>query len=175
MTPDAPGNTKPDFENEEVNIRVQCTEYPSMHDPYKKNYGILSGAYTDNGVTENEGTYVYTIKLDRAKYIAQFDEDIHKPHTDTEPNEDTYIKWQWEAGAWHLIGGPDGVDADIKVKCGQTETPPEAPTADELEKLEMAVQVKCVVDDSQQHKDAYDLLGKYDEDYFVAPKKDGDD
>ena len=175
VTPDAPGNTKPDFENEEVNIRVQCTEYPSMHDPYKKNYGILSGAYTDNGVTENEGTYVYTIKLDRAKYIAQFDEDIHKPHTDTEPNEDTYIKWQWEAGAWHLIGGPDGVDADIKVKCGQTETPPEAPTADELEKLEMAVQVKCVVDDSQQHKDAYDLLGKYDEDYFVAPKKDGDD
>lgn len=40
----------------------------------------------------------------------------------------------------------------------------------------MAVQVKCVVDDSQQHKAAYDLLGKYDEDYLVgAPKKDGDD
>ena len=176
VTPDEPGDTKPDFENEEVNIRVQCTEYPSMHDPYKKNYGILSGAYTDNGVTENEGTYVYTIKLDRAKYIAQFDEDIRKPHTDTEPNEETYIEWRWENGAWHLIGGPDGVDADIKVKCGQTETPPEAPTADELEKLEMAVQVKCVVDDLQQHKDAYDLLGKYDEDYFVvAPKKDGDD
>ena len=58
----------------------------------------------------------------------------------------------------------------------QSKTPPEAPTDDELEKLEMAVQVKCVVDDSQQHKDAYDLLGKYDEDYFVgAPKKDGDD
>ena len=176
VTPDAPGNTKPDFENEEVNIRVQCTEYPSMHDPYKKNYGILSGAYTDNGVTENEGTYVYTIKLDRAKYIAQFDEDIHKPHTDTEPNEKTYIEWRWENGAWHLIGGPDGVDADIKVKCGQTETPPEAPTADELEKLEMAVQVKCVVDDSQQHKDAYDLLGEYNEDYIVGePKKVGND
>ena len=179
VTPDAPGNTKPDFENEEVNIRVQCTEYPSMHDPYKKNYGILSGAYTDNGVTENEGTYVYTIKLDRAKYIAQFDEDIHKPHTDTEPNEDTYIKWQWEAGAWHLIGGPDGVDADIKVKCGQTETPPKAPTADELKKLEMAemaVLVKCDVDDAQQHTEAYGLLGEYNEDYIVGePKKVGND
>ena len=176
VTPDAPGNTKPDFENEEVNIRVQCTEYPSMHDPYKKNYGILSGAYTDNGVTENEGTYVYTIKLDRAKYIAQFDEDTHKPHTDTEPNEDTYIKWQWEAGAWHLIGGPDGVDADIKVKCGQTETPPEAPTADELEKLEMAVLVKCDVDDVQQHTEAYGLLGEYNEGYIVGePKKVGND
>ena len=176
VTPDAPGNTKPDFENEEVNIRVQCTEYPSMHDPYKKNYGILSGAYTDRGMDNVDGTYVYTIELDKAQYIARFDQDINKSHTDTEPNEKTYIEWRWENGAWHLISGPDGVDADIKVKCGQTETPPEAPTADELEKLEMAVQVKCVVDDSQQHKDAYDLLGKYDEDYFVvAPKKDGDD
>ena len=176
VTPDTPDDTKPDFENENVNIRVQCVEWPSKHDPYKKSYGILPDAYEDLGMKTVEGTYFYTIKLDRAKYIAQFDEDIRKPHTDTEPNEETYIEWRWENGAWHLIGDPDGVDADIKVKCGQTETPPEAPTADELEKLEMAVQVKCVVDDLQQHKDAYDLLGKYDEDYFVvAPKKDGDD
>ena len=176
VTPDTPDDTKPDFENKNVNIRVQCVEWPSKHDPYKKSYGILPDAYEDLGMKTVEGTYFYTIKLDRAKYIAQFDEDIRKPHTDTEPNEETYIEWRWENGAWQLIGGPDGVDADIKVKCGQTETPPEAPTDDELEKLEMAVQVKCVVDDSQQHKAAYDLLGKYDEDYLVgAPKKDGDD
>ncbi len=176
VTPDTPDDTKPDFENENVNIRVQCVEWPSKHDPYKKSYGILPDAYEDLGMKTVEGTYFYTIKLDRAKYIAQFDEDIRKPHTDTEPNEETYIEWRWENGAWQLIGGPDGVDADIKVKCGQTETPPEAPTDDGLEKLEMAVQVKCVVDDSQQHKAAYDLLGKYDEDYLVgAPKKDGDD
>ena len=176
VTPDEPGDTKPDFEKEKARIRVQCVEWPSQHNPYTKNYGILPGAYTDRGMDNVDGTYVYTIELDKAQYIARFDQDINKSHTDTEPNEKTYIEWRWENGAWHLIGGPDGVDADIKVKCGQTETPPEAPTADELEKLEMAVQVKCVVDDSQQHKDAYDLLGKYDEDYFVgAPKKDGDD
>ena len=53
---------------------------------------------------------------------------------------------------------------------------PKAPTADELKKLEMAVQVKCVVDASQQHTEAYGLLGEYDEDYFVGePRKDGDD
>ena len=53
---------------------------------------------------------------------------------------------------------------------------PKAPTADDLKKLEMAVQVKCVVDDSQQHTAAYDLLGEYDEDYFVGePRKAGDD
>ena len=176
VTPDTPDDTKPDFENENVNIRVQCVEWPSKHDPYKKSYGILPDAYEDLGMKTVEGTYFYTIKLDRAKYIAQFDEDIRKPHTDTEPNEETYIEWRWENGAWQLIGGPDGVDADIKVKCGQTETPPEAPTDDELKKLEMAVLVKCDVDDTQQHKAAYDLLGKYDEDYLVgAPKKDGDD
>lgn len=53
---------------------------------------------------------------------------------------------------------------------------PKAPTADELKKLEMAVQVKCVVDAAQQHTNAYGLLGEYDEDYFVGePRKDGDD
>ena len=57
-----------------------------------------------------------------------------------------------------------------------TPVEPKAPTADELEKLEMAVLVKCVVDDSQQHTEAYGLLGEYDEDYFVGePRKDGDD
>ena len=57
-----------------------------------------------------------------------------------------------------------------------TPVEPKAPTADELEKLEMAVQVKCVVDDSQQHTEAYGLLGECDEDYFVGePRKDGDD
>lgn len=57
-----------------------------------------------------------------------------------------------------------------------TPVEPKAPTADELKKLEMAVQVKCVVDASQQHKDAYGLLGECDEDYFVGePRKDGDD
>lgn len=176
VTPDEPGDTKPDFEKEKAKIRVQCVEWPSQHDPYTKNYGILPDAYKDLGMKKVEGTYFYTIELDRAKYIAQFDKDIGKPHTDTEPNEKTYIEWRWENGAWHLICGPDGVDADIKVKCGQTETPPAAPTADELKELEMAVQVKCVVDDSQQHKEAYGLLGKCDADYFVgAPKKDGDD
>ncbi len=57
-----------------------------------------------------------------------------------------------------------------------TPVEPKAPTADDLKKLEMAVQVKCVVDAAQQHTDAYGLLGEYDKDYFVGePKKVGDD
>lgn len=284
--PDTPGDQKPNIEEANAKIRVQCIEYPSKHNPYTKNYRILPGSYEDLGWDRTEYGYIYSIRLNRAKYIAQFDQEIGRPHTDTEPNKETRINWRWENGAWHLIGGPDGIDADIKVKCDQTETPPtkpiitgrqeyirvicknepnkernyvpkfgrytesdpavqkvngvwtytitilrdkhveefnkdfpghedtdpnavttmswvwkdaewklvpvnglrtvgaiievtcepEAPTADELKKLEMAVQVKCVVDASQQHTDAYGLLGEYDEDYFVGePRKDGDD
>lgn len=281
--PDNPGGTKPDVANAQVKICVQCIEDPATHQP--KNYGILPGAYVD-GLLQVDGTYYYSITLNRAKYIERFGQDSGKTHTDTEPNEETRINWRWENGAWHLIDGPDGVTADIKVKCDQTETPPtkpiitgrqeyirvicknepnkernyvpkfgrytesdpavqkvngvwtytitilrdkhveefnkdfpghedtdpnavttmswvwkdaewklvpvnglrtvgaiievickpKAPTADELKKLEMAVQVKCVVDAAQQHTDAYGLLGEYDEDYFVGePKKVGDD
>ena len=286
VTPDTPGDQKPNIEEANAKIRVQCIEYPSKHNPYKQNYRILPGSYEDLGWDRTEYGYIYSIRLNRAKYIAQFDQEIGRPHTDTEPNKETRINWRWENGAWHLIGGPDGIDADIKVKCDQTETPPtkpiitgrqeyirvicknepnkernyvpkfgrytesdpavqkvngvwtytitilrdkhveefnkdfpghedtdpnavttmswvwkdaewklvpvnglrtvgaiievickpKAPTADELKKLEMAVQVKCVVDAAQQHTDAYGLLGEYDEDYFVGePRKDGDD
>ena len=283
-----PGDQKPEFEKENAKIRVQCVEYPSKHNPYKQNYRILPGSYDDLGWDRTEYGYIYSIRLNRAKYIAQFDQEIGRPHTDTEPNEETRINWRWENGAWHLIDGPDGVTADIKVKCAETpvepkkptaldgsfaivcknneathahkadyiatpsqytisdvqtdeqgyyvtatvtvapnlaaynnltgaehrlvneqdatltitfrydtevtgdenrkwkqqgEVPvvevickPKAPTADELKELDMAVQVKCVVDDSQQHTEAYGLLGEYDEDYFVGePRKDGDD
>lgn len=284
--PEIPGDQKPNIEEANAKIRVQCIEYPSKHNPYTKNYRILPGSYDDLGWDRTEYGYIYSIRLNRAKYIAQFDQEIGRPHTDTEPNKETRINWRWENGAWHLIDGPDGIDADIKVKCDQTETPPtkpiitgrqeyirvicknepnkernyvpkfgrytesdpavqkvngvwtytitilrdkhveefnkdfpghedtdpnavttmswvwkdaewklvpvnglrtvgaiievtckpKAPTADELKKLDMAVQVKCVVDAAQQHTDAYGLLGEYDEDYFVGePRKDGDD
>lgn len=286
VTPDTPGDQKPNIEEANAKIRVQCIEYPSKHNPYKQNYRILPGSYEDLGWDQTEYGYIYSIRLNRAKYIAQFDQEIGRPHTDTEQNKETRINWRWENGAWHLIGGPDGIDADIKVKCDQTETPPtkpiitgrqeyirvicknepnkernyvpkfgrytesdpavqkvngvwtytitilrdkhveefnkdfpghedtdpnavttmswvwkdaewklvpvnglrtvgaiievickpKAPTADELKKLDMAVQVKCVVDAAQQHTSAYGLLGEYDKDYFVGePKKVGDD
>ena len=286
--PEIPGDQKPNIEEANAKIRVQCIEYPSKHNPYKQNYRILPGSYDDLGWDRTEYGYIYSIRLNRAKYIAQFDQEIGRPHTDTEPNEETRINWRWENGAWHLIDGPDGVTADIKVKCAETpvepakptaldgsfaivcknneathahkadyiatpsqytisdvqtddqgyyvtatvtvepnlvayntltgaehrlvneqdatltitfrydtevtvdenrkwtqqgELPvvevickPKAPTADELKKLEMAVQVKCVVDASQQHTAAYGLLGECDVDYFVfEPRQEGDD
>lgn len=286
--PEIPGDQKPNIEEANAKIRVQCIEYPSKHNPYTKNYRILPGSYDDLGWDRTEYGYIYSIRLNRAKYIAQFDQEIGRPHTDTEQNKETRINWRWENGAWHLIDGPDGVTADIKVKCAETPVKPEkptaldgsfaivcknnkathphkadyiatpsqytisdvqmddqgyyvtatvtvapnlaaynaltgaehrlvneqdatltitfrydpkatgdgnrkwqqqgdlpvvevickpkAPTADELKKLEMAVQVKCVVDASQQHTAAYGLLGECDVDYFVfEPRQEGDD
>lgn len=127
--PEIPGDQKPNIEEANAKIRVQCIEYPSKHNPYKQNYRILPGSYEDLGWDQTEYGYIYSIRLNRAKYIAQFDQEIGRPHTDTEPNEETRINWRWENGAWHLIDGPDGVTADIKVKCAETPVEPEKPTA----------------------------------------------
>lgn len=127
--PEIPGDQKPNIEEANAKIRVQCIEYPSKHNPYKQNYRILPGSYDDLGWDRTEYGYIYSIRLNRAKYIAQFDQEIGRPHTDTEPNEETRINWRWENGAWHLIDGPDGVTADIKVKCAETPVEPEKPTA----------------------------------------------
>ena len=224
VTPDMPGDQKPNIEEANAKIRVQCIEYPSKHNPYKQNYRILPGSYEDLGWDQTEYGYIYSIRLNRAKYIAQFDQEIGRPHTDTEPNKETRINWRWENGAWHLIDGPyvtatvtvapnlvaynkatrvehrlvDEQDATLTITFRydteatvdgnrkwkqQGDLPvvevickPKAPTADELKKLEMAVQVKCVVDASQQHTAAYGLLGECDVDYFVfEPRQEGDD
>ncbi len=277
-------------------VLLHCVDAGARgHDATASSLDKVQNGYSVGEVVENPGTYynvdggyIYSIRLNRAKYIAQFDQEIGRPHTDTEPNKVTRINWRWENDAWHLIDGPDGVTADIKVKCAETPVKPEkptaldgsfaivcknnkathpykadyiatpsqytisnvqmdnqgyyvtatvtvapnlvayntatraehrlvdeqdatltitfrydteatgdenrkwkqqgdlpvvevickpkAPTADELKKLEMAVQVKCVVDASQQHTAAYGLLGECDVDYFVfEPRQEGDD
>ena len=130
--------------------------------------------WTKKARLDQPGTYDVSIKT--APYVAKYNSDKGKTHELNDAGQTTLnLVISYKDKKWVLDGGK----AEIEVKHTEstpTETPPKAPTADELKKLEMAVQVKCVVDDSQQHKDAYDLLGKYDEDYFVVgPKKVGDD
>ena len=86
------------------------------------------------------------------------------------PNREGYTFAGWEPEV------AETVTEDVLYVAKWTPVEPKAPTADDLKKLEMAVQVKCVVDDSQQHTAAYGLLGEYDEDYFVfEPRQEGDD
>ena len=130
--------------------------------------------WTKTARLDQPGTYDVSIKT--APYVAKYNSDKGKTHELNDAGQTTLnLVISYKDKKWVL----DGDKAEIEVKHTEstpTETPPKAPTADELKKLEMAVQVKCVVDDSQQHTGAYGLLGECDVDYFVGkPRKDGDD
>ena len=129
--------------------------------------------WTKTARLDQPGTYDVTIKT--APYVAKYNSDKGKTHELNDAGQTTLnLVISYNDKKWVL----DGSKAEIEVKHTEstpTETPPNAPTADALKKLEMAVQVKCVVDNSQQHTVAYGLLGN-DGDYFVGePRKDGDD
>ena len=143
--------------------------------PYKADYIATPSQYTISDVQKDEQGYYVTATVTVAPNLAAYNNDTRVEHRlvdeqdatltitfryDTEATGDGNRKWQQQ-----------GDLPVVEVICK-----PKAPTADELKKLDMAVQVKCVVDAAQQHTDAYGLLGEYDEDYFVGePRKDGDD
>ena len=120
-------------------------------------------------------TVTYTDGVDGEEVFADqvysgLRKDSETPAFNGTPNREGYTFAGWEPEV------TETVTETVTYVAKWTPVEPKAPTAEELKKLEMAVQVKCVVDDSQQHTAAYDLLGECDVDYFVGePRKDGDD
>lgn len=156
--------------------KVYCA-MPANHGP--KDFTYLMGTLdTSRTYTVDENGFC-TVYLSVAPYVAAYNgyytSSSHARRAEdpaTVPVTLVYRTDHWEVAR----EGDKEALADIPVYCAETPVEPKAPTADDLKKLEMAVQVKCVVDDSQQHTAAYGLLGEYDEDYFVGePRKDGDD
>lgn len=174
--------------NEGSPVCVQCEKTNSIHVQNGKDYARMyfgvsdSTRYTEvlkdgkNVWKDDNGVWTYQIKLKKDKYIEAFNTTplINSEHTDLYPDQDAYVTWKRDGNQWKIVPvspNQSGIGAVINVTCKL-----KAPTADELKKLDMAVQVKCVVDASQQHTNAYGLLGEYDEDYLVGePRKDGDD
>ena len=147
-----------DKENEEwygagVIFEVKCEVTPPTD--------TFTVTYTDG--VENEEVFTDQVYSDLRK-------DSATPAFNGTPTRTGYTFAGWEPEV------AETVTQTVIYVAMWTPVEPKAPTADELEKLEMAVQVKCVVDNSQQHTEAYGLLGECDEDYFVGePRKDGDD
>lgn len=154
---------------------IVCKNNKATH-PYKADYIATPSQYTISDVQmDNQGYYV-TATVTVAPNLVAYNNATGAQHRlvdeqdatltitfryDTEATVDGNRKWKQQ-----------GDLPVVEVICKEIE----APTADELKKLEMAVQVKCVVDAAQQHTSAYGLLGEYDKDYFVGePKKVGDD
>ena len=153
---------------------IVCKNNKATH-PYKADYIATPSQYTISDVQmDNQGYYV-TATVTVAPNLVAYNKATRVEHRlvdeqdatltitfryDTEVTVDGNRKWKQQ-----------GDLPVVEVICK-----PKAPTADELKKLEMAVQVKCVVDASQQHTAAYGLLGECDVDYFVfEPRQEGDD
>ena len=148
-----------------------------------KNYDLIANTqsepfnWTKTARLDQPEKYDVTIKT--APYVAKYNNEKTKARELNDASQTTLkLVISYKNSKWVLDDGK----TEIEVKHTEstpTETPPKAPTADELKKLEMAemaVLVKCDVDDAQQHTEAYGLLGEYNEDYIVGePKKVGND
>lgn len=153
---------------------IVCKNNKATH-PYKADYIATPSQYTISDVQMDDQGYYVTATVTVAPNLVAYNTATRVEHRlvneqdatltitfryDTEATGDGNRKWQQQ-----------GDLPVVEVICK-----PKAPTADELKKLEMAVQVKCVVDASQQHTAAYGLLGECDVDYFVfEPRQEGDD
>lgn len=153
---------------------IVCKNKKATH-PYKADYIATPSQYTISDVQMDDQGYYVTATVTVAPNLVAYNTATRVEHRlvdeqdatltitfryDTEVTVDGNRKWKQQ-----------GDLPVVEVICK-----PKAPTADELKKLEMAVQVKCVVDASQQHTAAYGLLGECDVDYFVfEPRQEGDD
>ena len=153
---------------------IVCKNNKATH-PYKADYIATPSQYTISDVQKDEQGYYVTATVTVAPNLAAYNNDTRVEHRLVNEQDATLtITFRYDPKAtgdgnrkWQQQGDLPVVEVICK---------PKAPTADELKKLEMAVQVKCVVDASQQHTAAYGLLGECDVDYFVfEPRQEGDD
>lgn len=153
---------------------IVCKNKKATH-AYKADYIATPRQYTISDVQKDEQGYYVTATVTVAPNLAAYNNDTRAEHRLVNEQDATLtITFRYDPKAtgdgnrkWQQQGDLPVVEVICK---------PKAPTADELKKLEMAVQVKCVVDASQQHTAAYGLLGECDVDYFVfEPRQEGDD
>lgn len=153
---------------------IVCKNNEATH-AYKADYIATPRQYTISDVQKDEQGYYVTATVTVAPNLAAYNNDTRAEHRLVDEQDATLtITFRYDTEAtgdgnrkWKQQGDLPVVEVICK---------PKAPTADELKKLEMAVQVKCVVDASQQHTAAYGLLGECDVDYFVfEPRQEGDD
>lgn len=159
-----------------VVVDIVCVTTTGTHDMVQYPLGHPNDAQHTIGevVSDGAGGYICPVTVRTAWFVRQASDLVWKvQHTQTAPTITFNLTYDKNSETWVKPAANPRIEATHEV------TPPEAPTADELKKLEMAemaVLVKCDVDGAQQHTEAYGLLGEYNEDYIVGdPKKVGND
>lgn len=159
-----------------VVVDIVCVTTTGTHDMVQYPLGYPTDAQHTIGevVSDGAGGYICPVTVRTAWFVQQASDLAWKvQHTKTASTITFNLTYDKNSETWVKPAANPRIEATHEV------TPPEAPTADELKKLEMAemaVLVKCDVDGAQQHTKAYGLLGEYNEDYIVGdPKKVGND
>ena len=159
-----------------VVVDIVCVTTTGTHDMVQYPLGHPADAQHTIGevVSDGAGGYICPVTVRTAWFVQQASDLVWKvQHTQTASTITFNLTYDKNSETWVKPAANPRIEATHEV------TPPEAPTADELKKLEMAemaVLVKCDVDGAQQHTEAYGLLGEYNEDYIVGdPKKVGND
>ena len=159
-----------------VVVDIVCVTTTGTHDMVQYPLGYPTDAQHTIGevVSDGAGGYICPVTVRTAWFVQQASDLVWKvQHTKTASTITFNLTYDKNSETWVKPAANPRIEATHEV------TPPEAPTADELKKLEMAemaVLVKCDVDGAQQHTEAYGLLGEYNEDYIVGdPKKVGND
>ena len=159
-----------------VVVDIVCVTTTGTHDMVQYPLGYPTDAQHTIGevVSDGAGGYICPVTVRTAWFVQQASDLVWKvQHTKTASPITFNLTYDKNSETWVKPAANPRIEATHEV------TPPEAPTADELKKLEMAemaVLVKCDVDGAQQHTEAYGLLGEYNEDYIVGdPKKVGND
>lgn len=173
IDPPTPGDTKPNFADVNGQIRVQCTAYPSNHEPHALKYAITDGSYTDEGLSNEGDGFTYSIILNRASFIKKFDADTGRTHKDEEPNKVARVTWRWDVdanneGKWKLSSGPDGITADIKCICEATPELPPIPGKEENTIGGSGFDFECVTEDATHNKRLQMTLRDHPEAYTVG-------
>ena len=159
-----------------VVVDIVCVTTTGTHDMVQYPLGYPTDAQHTIGevVSDGAGGYICPVTVRTAWFVQRASDLVWKvQHTKTASTITFNLTYDKNSETWVKPAANPRIEATHEV------TPPEAPTADELKKLEMAemaVLVKCDVDGAQQHTEAYGLLGEYNEDYIVGdPKKVGND
>lgn len=126
----------------DVKVQVKCSADSANH-PIRT-YDLSNEDFRSSASNlwdhPDYGTWHYTIVLNRAELIKQFDKDTGKIHTDTTPNADTRITLNWDSDKEEWV---QSSSEPVVIECGckGEEIDPNAPTTDDLKGL---VTVKCI-------------------------------
>lgn len=158
----------------DVKVQVKCSADSANH-PIRT-YDLSNEDFRSSASNlwdhPDYGTWHYTIVLNRAELIKQFDKDTGKIHTDTTPNADTRITLNWDSDKEEWV---QSSSEPVVIECGcKTEIvpPTDGPSEDDVKAALGNVTVKCINPGTKHTPCAYWALGGNDG-YQLTKNDDG--